>query len=259
MQHVIGTQASRCGPWPAGYSGRVRFAPQYGTSAESMRIEGQLEDARPVETQKKTKMGMEEKKDRKKSNKAREGGALIKAVSKALAEKKSSTYRWLRSNHDKLRDELAATRPSWTVIAGVLATHGLEDATGKPPTASTVRRIWYRVRKDVQAARSRKPANQSGGTAPSESLTPGKLAPGVISAAPAAASPNRSPSLAPSITLAPRPSGPKLEIRPAWPRQRAPEPEPSKAIAIPATTADTDTTRVLQDMDATKVKIPKPI
>ena len=69
---------------------------------------------------------------------------------------RSPLYRWLHVNHDEFKAMVEESRPLWKVMAEGFAEIGFRTADGKPLPAGTVRNTWYRVRKDVAAARAKK-------------------------------------------------------------------------------------------------------
>lgn len=71
----------------------------------------------------------------------------------AAADRRGSAYRFLLEHHDLLADAL--TRPSWARFAERMAEEGLADAEGKPATAESLRKMWFRVRREVAARRAR--------------------------------------------------------------------------------------------------------
>lgn len=69
---------------------------------------------------------------------------------------RSPLYRWLRARHDAFAELVEETRPNWKGLAKGFTELGLEGAGGRSLTAETVRRTWWRVRRDVAAARARR-------------------------------------------------------------------------------------------------------
>ena len=116
---------------------------------------------------------------------------------------RSPLYRWMRRHHDTLATAFAETPPAWGPLAAELAAVGLTDADGKPPSASSARQTWYRVRRDVALAREHVSAK-----AP-------VLAPDEIAVAVHAVLPPASADIRPVAPM-PRPSM-TLDIRPARP------------------------------------------
>ena len=71
---------------------------------------------------------------------------------------RSPLYRWLRTRHDAFAALLEETRPNWRTLAEGFAELGIATADGKPITAAAARHVWWRVRRDVAAARARRTA-----------------------------------------------------------------------------------------------------
>lgn len=67
----------------------------------------------------------------------------------------SPVYLWLRQNHDGLVAQFGGTRIRWASVAAALVELGVTDANGAPPRAATIRRTWWRVRRDVALAQAR--------------------------------------------------------------------------------------------------------
>lgn len=70
-------------------------------------------------------------------------------------------YRWLRARHDDFAALVDENRPSWKALAEGFAGLGLKAAGGRALTGETVRRTWWRVQRDVAAARARRAAPAS--------------------------------------------------------------------------------------------------
>ena len=68
--------------------------------------------------------------------------------------RRSRLYLWLRAHHGKLVAEFGRNGPSWSQVARQLGNHGVLDGAGKQPAPETVRATWYRVRRDLAAARA---------------------------------------------------------------------------------------------------------
>jgi hypothetical protein len=88
---------------------------------------------------------------------------LSRLKARALAkpyQRHSDLYRWLRSRHRLLSGIFMAHQPSWETVAEEIAAAGLLGTRGNPPTAGSVRRVWQRVCRDIEAeaadTRSRK-------------------------------------------------------------------------------------------------------
>lgn len=71
---------------------------------------------------------------------------------------RSPLYRWLRTRHDAFAALLEVTRPNWRTLAEGFAELGIATPDGKPVTAAAARHVWWRVRRDVAAARARRAA-----------------------------------------------------------------------------------------------------
>jgi hypothetical protein len=66
---------------------------------------------------------------------------------------RSPLYRWMRRHHDELAEKWAGLRIDWVATCERLAAVGLTDRNGKPPSSSTARQTWLRVRRDLAKAR----------------------------------------------------------------------------------------------------------
>ncbi len=89
-----------------------------------------------------------------------QGDAQLKRIAE-LAKAgagRSPLYRWLRTRHDAFAALLEETRPNWTTLAEGFAELGIAKSDGKPIAAEAARNVWWRVRRDVAAARARRAA-----------------------------------------------------------------------------------------------------
>jgi hypothetical protein len=77
-------------------------------------------------------------------------GDLLKAMREGAYGGRSDVYRWLRKNFEAVSQGMAEHRPSWDVVAAQMARDGVMGARGKPPYGHSVRRVWQRVRRDVE-------------------------------------------------------------------------------------------------------------
>lgn len=68
------------------------------------------------------------------------GDALVK-------QSPSGVIQWLKENRAALLNLQKDRWINWQAIADMLASSGILDAAGKPPSAGTIKRAWYRVRK----------------------------------------------------------------------------------------------------------------
>ena len=110
---------------------------------------------------------------------------LIAEVARGGAGR-SPLYRWLRARHDAFAELLDETRPRWRTLADGFNDLGLAGAGGQALTPETARHTWWRVRRDVAAARARR-----GISAPPPAVVP------AAHTVPAAAPPSPTPSPAP--------------------------------------------------------------
>jgi hypothetical protein len=69
--------------------------------------------------------------------------------------RRSMLYLWLHAHHDQLAEVFAQNGPSWARIASHLGKNGIVGDGGDAPAPETVRSAWYRVRRDIAAARAR--------------------------------------------------------------------------------------------------------
>jgi len=154
-------------------------------------------------------------------------------VSQALAEmdkarargrgRRSPLYLWFRENHDKLAVAFERNAPAWSGLAAYLGEHGVRDGDGKPPNARGTRDAWYRVRRDVVAARTKRHGSPTPIRAPTE------VAPGIRGVAAEASS---GAALA-QVSRGDRPR-PQIDLRPGAPKSAPvvsgqPSPQPAQA------------------------------
>jgi hypothetical protein len=159
---------------------------------------------------------------------------LIAAMHEISASGHSPLYLWMRQNHDRIAEGLDGLRPSWRALATRLGEMKIHDGTGKAPTPDGARGTWYRVRRDLAAARARQ-AKDRREPAP---LLPGEIASGVVAAVPPS-SVNTSPG-EPGSREEDTPPPPRrtLDIRPARPRGEVSAPIPAVPQAPSATALD---------------------
>ena len=93
---------------------------------------------------------------------------------------RSPLYRWLRTRHDAFAALLEETRPDWRTLAEGFAELGIGKSDGKPIAAEAARHVWWRVRRDVAAARARRAAPPL----PSPAVAPLLAAPPPVAASP---------------------------------------------------------------------------
>ena len=113
----------------------------------------------------------------------------------AEAARKSSSYSklylWLRDNHDDFQKLLKETRPNWAGLSEGFDAIGLLPPGGI--AVHSVRHTWYRVRRDVAAARQKK--TQTAKPAPAVTVSPVRP--------PESAPPVRAATAEPAATPAP--------------------------------------------------------
>jgi hypothetical protein len=176
---------------------------------------------------------------------------------------KSALYRWFRANYDefhKMCDEGA----DWPAFVQAFAELGLTDRKGNPPALATARKTWWQVRQDVAKGKARK----KGKAAPV--LAAGEIAPGVRAVQPLAESGGEKPKAPMQLDL--RPSRPRMEAPATGPlpspqtlasAQAAPPSQIAGQISSPVTVSneelEADTRRLLAQMNAGKVPMPRPV
>jgi hypothetical protein len=64
---------------------------------------------------------------------------------------RSDLYRWLRTNHRRLSRKMARLQATWAVLAEEVASVGVKNTKGQPPSVDSVRRIWATVCRDLEA------------------------------------------------------------------------------------------------------------
>ena len=76
----------------------------------------------------------------------------------AASERRSTLYQWLAANHDEFAAVIAEVgRPNWRALAMAFSEEGLRDRVGKPPSPEGTRLTWFKVRKAIEAQRTRRP------------------------------------------------------------------------------------------------------
>ncbi len=88
------------------------------------------------------------------------------AVDRVIAEgvsapARSQVYLWMKRNHARLAAQFEGVRVQWAGVAETLASLGIRDVNGNPPKAASVRRTWWRVRRDVAASKARTAARRA--------------------------------------------------------------------------------------------------
>ena len=180
---------------------------------------------------------------------------VLAAIQNQVGPGRSPLYRWMRQRHDALADAFTEAPPAWSAFASAVAAIGLTDADGKPPTAEGARQTWYRVRRDVAAARARRLAKSA------PALAPGEIAPGVRAAAPVAEPDTPRPRMAldirPARALADLPAPPPAPPADAAPAPSSAGPPAPSENAAPAQDAAEQMRRVFAAMEAGTTPMPK--
>ena len=116
---------------------------------------------------------------------------------------KSALYQYLRRQHRTLGRSLAKHDPSWASIAAEIAADGVMGRDGKPASSSSVRNMWMRVCRDLEAERkARKTRTAERGVQPSR--VPATWRPPVVQPARAAEPPRSAPPNTVPARAAPR-------------------------------------------------------
>jgi len=66
----------------------------------------------------------------------------------------------MRVHHDALAAAFDADGASWRVVTEMLVENGLTDGDGKQPAIRRAQKTWYRVKRDVAAARAKAEAKR---------------------------------------------------------------------------------------------------
>ena len=99
----------------------------------------------------------------------------------ATAPTRSPIYAWFWQHHAEVLPKLTGVRIRWAAIAERLGELGMTDANGGKPQAETVRRTWWQVRRDKQAAQKATEVKRAKGV---EAAPPAAPAPAVVPPAP---------------------------------------------------------------------------
>ena len=169
---------------------------------------------------------------------------------------RSSLYRWLRAHHDQFLEDWTEAA-DWPAFVQAFTALGLMDRTGKPPVPETARKTWLQVRKDVAKVKTKQAER-------APILASGEIAPGVRAAVQSSAQ-IMDDALRPPIQFDNiQPARPRLGASAATPLPSqstgaSPLAPPSIKSATGADDADAQIRRVLAEIDAGKVPIPKTI
>ncbi len=74
-------------------------------------------------------------------------GVILKAI--ARGPERSALFYYLYDNHDDIVRAAIGRRIRWEPLAASLKDLALLDGVGGPPTAQTVRKTWWKVRKEI--------------------------------------------------------------------------------------------------------------
>jgi hypothetical protein len=69
--------------------------------------------------------------------------------------RRGEVYRWLRKNHEAVKEWLVRSEPAWAAVAARIASEGVIGTKGAPRTGNAARRVWQRVCRDIAAERQR--------------------------------------------------------------------------------------------------------
>lgn len=102
-----------------------------------------------------------------------------------ISGRHSSMYIWFLKNMREFQNILDDYAPTWQSIAEELASFGLTDRKGNPPTVDAARQTFYRARRAYQRrwGKSRgkpAPVRKEARTVEPPKLAPGEVAPGVF-------------------------------------------------------------------------------
>jgi hypothetical protein len=75
---------------------------------------------------------------------------------------KSKLYQYLWRQHRVLSKAIAKLNPTWASIAAEITAAGVMGNNGKPASPKAVRNIWWRVCRDVEAAKQVRRAERDG-------------------------------------------------------------------------------------------------
>ena len=114
----------------------------------------------------------------------------------------SDLYRWLRSRHAKLSRAFAQHKPAWPLIAAEIAAEGIRGADGQVASANSVRQMWHRLCRDLEAEDRARRLGVAAKAKPARA--PAGWQPPVVSPRPAA----------PTLPTTPRPEAPRKDVAP---------------------------------------------
>ena len=83
------------------------------------------------------------------------GTKTLKHLTRTLEQESegahSDLYRWLAKHHGELTASFAEFRPAWSAVAKGIAAEGVKGADGQVASANSVRQMWQRLCRDIEA------------------------------------------------------------------------------------------------------------
>ena len=107
----------------------------------------------------------------------------------ACSEERSPLFWWLLEHHAEIAQTAKGRRMRWGPLLKRVLARGLTDGSGKSPTAETVRKTWWKVRREVAQTAELETANARAAAAkvqPSRLPAAWKPTPAELPRAPAA-------------------------------------------------------------------------
>jgi len=77
----------------------------------------------------------------------------------ACSEERSPLFWWLLKHHAEIAESAKGRRMRWEPLLRRVLARGLTDGSAKSPTAETVRKTWWKVRREVARAKKLEIAN----------------------------------------------------------------------------------------------------
>ena len=91
------------------------------------------------------------------------GDGVLDAIDRSVALRSRSLLSvWMRENHDAFRERLKARFPDWKVLTDLFFEAGLTDRYGNKPKPESARKLWQRIKREIEIERSkpRQPVRQ---------------------------------------------------------------------------------------------------
>jgi hypothetical protein len=99
------------------------------------------------------------------------GKGVLDAIDRSVSlRSRSLLSAWMRENHDAFQARLDARIPDWKVLTDLFSDAGLTDRYGKKPKPESARKLWQRIKKEIELERSKKPPPRPTTTRQSSSL-----------------------------------------------------------------------------------------